>query len=99
MVLRSLEGPLQVNEDTRQPQDLTRTFRDPVALAPVECPQLDPVGAAKLLQHAQCVFIQVQLARLKLRWQAIRQLDETHQRLAKFRIHLGHIISLKFSHT
>jgi len=88
-----LEGPLQVNEDTRQPQDLTRTFRDPVPLAPVECPQLDPVGATKILQRAQRVFIQVQLARLKLRWQAIRQLDETHQRLAKFRVLLGHIIS------
>src|SRR5689334_10354563 len=92
MVLRPLEGPLQVNEHTGQPQDLTRTFRYPVPLAPVECSQLVSVGAAKVLQRAQRVFVQGKLARLQLHWQAIRQLDETRQRLAKLRVGLGHII-------
>src|SRR6478672_10800570 len=92
MVLRPSEGPLQVNEHTGQPQDLTRTFRDPVPLAPVECPQLDSVSAAKILQRAQRVFVQGKLARLQLHWQTIRQLDETRQRLAKLRVGLGHII-------
>src|SRR4029078_141574 len=92
MLLRAWQGPLQVNEDTGQPQDLTRTFRYPVPFAPVECPQLDSVGAAKILRRAQRVFVQGKLARLKLHWQAIRQLDETRQRLAKLRVGLGHIV-------
>src|SRR4029078_4617542 len=92
MVLRPSEGPLQVNEHTGQPQDLTRTFRDPFSRAPVQCPQLDSVSAAKILQRAQRVFVQGKLARLKLLWQTIRQLDETRQRLAKLQAGLRTIL-------